>query len=274
MIAYMTDGSHMQDVLLLEAWGPVDGSAMETKILPNVGKILALDKAKVVLKGKSLTFGNKAVKVLFDAATLVSPAAEDAKYPMTLPTLELPAVQALKAACVGSFRVIVTEPGAAVERDVKGAKKLVANFKVAVESTSISVAFCDKIATSMAAVQEQDFYILDWIVVVPRVRMSSFLLAVAPNAGNRPGGYARNWASRQRIHKLVWREWPDATIQADGGMCQKQFGRVGARSPAGCGNWSLPDSTGSASLLSKLPEAWDRIPRRLIMTAARNATRC
>ena len=165
-VAVLADGANLQDVLCLESWGPVDGACLQ-KLIQKKGKVVCLDKAKVGLKHKSLTFGGKAVKVLFDTQTVVTEVseAESAKFPTTLPLMSLAETKQLTSTCFASFQVVIHETGAAIERDVKGRKRTVCNLKVALASHCMSAAFWDQHAAVMSSAQKNDCFLLDYVCV-------------------------------------------------------------------------------------------------------------
>ena len=165
-VAVLADGANLQDVLCLESWGPVDGACLQ-KLIQKKGKVVCLDKAKVGLKNKSLTFGGKAVKVLFDTQTVLTEVseAESAKFPTTLPLMSLAETKQLTSTCFGSFQVVIHETGAAIERDVKGRNRTVCNLKVALASHCMSAAFWDQHAVVMSSAQKNDCFLLDYVCV-------------------------------------------------------------------------------------------------------------
>ena len=181
ILAIVSDGDKMNNVLTAEAWNDADQAYAVRVIMPLIGQVASFEKAKVGNKGKTTVFHTKRIKMCFDKNTDVKKRPDDKKFPHALPLLDFQDIPNMHTMCTISVQACVQEAAVPVPRPVDGGQKMVTNLKVALGDKEIEAAFWgDELAKEMGQAQPGDVYRFDWITLVPH---GQDLFKLASNGG-------------------------------------------------------------------------------------------
>ena len=223
LVAIIVDKANkLQSVLMIEAWSPEQQRHAKKHLLENLGRVVVISNAKLVLRGKSLVYFDRECKIAWDNQTTVElvPAADDKDFPHALPLLPLiDNASTIHASAMISIEAAVHETGTVQERNIAGEQKKVCNVCMASGDKSMDTAFWGaELAEQICQMPKGTVCRLDWMILIPQgdgkfkltsTRASTITKQEGPQADAVTNNLAQNIQNmspvygRSRLQKLT-----------------------------------------------------------------------